>query len=207
MKNLQTQLKRHCKILSNFFFNKTLVVFILFFSITRTTSAQASKQNTVLSDTLKIELIKPHAPNKAVLFSAIVPGLGQAYNKKYWKMPIIYAAIGTSLYFGLSNQRSFKKYKTAYTNRLDNNIRTLDEFDGLLTNAGLEANIDYYQRNRDLAFIVGGIFYVLNIVDAAVDAQLFNFPKNDNLSFNLQPNLELTQNNQLSKGFKLVINL
>jgi len=207
VKNLQTQLKRHCKILSNFFFNKTLVVFILFFSITRTTSAQASKQNTVLSDTLKIELIKPHAPNKAVLFSAIVPGLGQAYNKKYWKMPIIYAAIGTSLYFGLSNQRSFKKYKTAYTNRLDNNIRTLDEFDGLLTNAGLEANIDYYQRNRDLAFIVGGIFYVLNIVDAAVDAQLFNFPKNDNLSFNLQPNLELTQNNQLSKGFKLVINL
>ncbi|MEJ6736692.1 MAG: DUF5683 domain-containing protein [Flavobacteriales bacterium] len=207
MKNLQTQFKRHCKTRSNIFFNKNVVVFILFFSITSVTSAQASKQNTVLSDTLKIELIKPHAPKKAALFSAIVPGLGQVYNKKYWKMPIIYTAIGTSIYFGVSNQRSFKQYKTAFTNRLDNDITTLDEFNGLLTDAGLEANIDFYQRNRDLAFIVAGIFYVLNIVDAAVDAHLFNFPKNDNLSFNLQPNLELTQNNQLSKGFKLVINL
>lgn len=169
--------------------------------------AQLNKKDTVLSDTLKIELTKPHSPNKAALFSTIVPGLGQAYNKKYWKMPIIYAAIGTSVYFGITNNRSLKKYKTAYTNRLDDDITTIDEFDGLLSDAGLEANIDFHQRNRDLAFIVAGLFYVLNIVDAAVDAHLFNFPKTDNLSFNLQPNIELTQNNQISKGFKLVINL
>ncbi len=182
----------------------TLIVIVF---ASKESNAQSSKRDTVLSDTLKIELIKPHSPNKAALFSTIVPGLGQAYNKKYWKMPIIYAAIGTSLYFGFSNNRNFKKYKTAYTIRLDNDLKTTDEFDGLLTDAGLEANIEFHQRNRDLAFIVAGIFYIFNIVDAAVDAHLFSFPKNDNLSFNLQPNLELTHNNQVSKGFKLVINL
>ena len=58
-----------------------------------------------------------------------------------------------------------------------------------------------------MSYIITGLIYVFNIVDAAVDAHLFNFPKNDNLSFNLQPNLELTDNNWVSSGFKLVINL
>ena len=207
MKNLQISFNRHCEVRSNLLINRIFIFFVLLSSIETSASAQSSKRDTVKSDTLKIELIKPHSPNKAALFSTIIPGLGQAYNKKYWKMPIIYTAIGTSLYFGISNQRNFKKYKTAYTNRLDDDPNTIDEFDGRLTDAGLEANIDFHQRNRDLAFIVAGLFYVLNIVDAAVDAHLFNFPKNDNLSFNLQPSIELTHNNQISKGFKLVINL
>jgi len=172
-----------------------------------TSNAQSSRRDTILSDTLKLDLSKPHSPNKAALFSAIVPGLGQAYNKKYWKIPIVYAAIGTTLYFGISNSRNFNRYKTAYINRLDDDPDTIDEFEGHLSDAGLEANIDYYQRNRDLSFIVASIFYIFNIVDAGVDAHLFHFPKNDNLSFNLQPDLQLTHNNQLSKGFKLVINL
>ena len=174
---------------------------------TKTINAQSPKRDAILSDTLKIELIKPHNPNKAALFSAIVPGLGQAYNKKYWKMPIIYTAIGTSLYFGVSNSRNFNKYKTAYINRLDDDPETIDQFEGLLSDAGLESDIDFYQRNRDLAFIVTGLFYIFNIVDAAVDAHLFYFPKNDNLSFNLEPSLQLTHNNQISKGLKLVIKL
>lgn len=184
-----------------------IVTFIVIIAAFTKSNAQSAKKGLLLPDTLKIEMAKPHPPNKAALFSAIVPGLGQAYNKKYWKMPIIYAAIGTSLYFGISNNRNFKKYKNAYTIRLDDDPLTIDEFDGLLTDAGLEANIDFHQRNKDLFFIVAGLFYIFNIVDAGVDAHLFNFPKNDNLSFNLQPNLELTHNNQLSKGFKLVINL
>ena len=174
---------------------------------TKTINAQSPKRDAILSDTLKIELLKPHNPNKAALFSAIVPGLGQAYNKKYWKMPIIYTAIGTSLYFGVSNSRNFNKYKTAYINRLDDDPETIDQFEGLLSDAGLESDIDFYQRNRDLAFIVTGLFYIFNIVDAAVDAHLFYFPKNDNLSFNLEPSLQLTHNNQISKGLKLVIKL
>lgn len=184
-----------------------LFVITIVILLTINVKAQFPKKDTLPPDTLKLELIKPHSPNKAALFSAIIPGLGQAYNKKYWKMPIVYATIGTTLYFGISSQRNFNKYREAYRLRLDNDPNTIDEFDGILSDSGIEGNIDFYQRNRDLSFILAGLFYVLNIVDAAVDAHLFHFPKNDNLSFNLQPNLELTQNNQVSKGFKLVINL
>ncbi|MGB0882287.1 MAG: DUF5683 domain-containing protein [Vicingaceae bacterium] len=184
-----------------------IITLVVLLTTSTNIKAQLTKKEPLPSDTLKIELTNPHSPNKAALFSAVIPGLGQVYNKKYWKVPIVYATIGTTLYFGFSNQKNFKKYRSAYKARLDNDPTTIDEFEGSLTNTALESNIDFYQRNRDLSFILAGVFYVLNIVDAAVDAHLFNFPKNDNLSFNLQPNLELTQNNQVSKGFKLVINL
>ncbi len=177
-----------------------------------TISTQSKAQSLLLdslkiSDTIKVKPVKIHSPTKATLFSTAVPGLGQAYNKKYWKIPIVYAGIGTSMYFAITNHNSFKKFKKALIQRTDGDILTIDEFEGVLSSSGIQANMDFHQRNRDLSYIVAGLFYVLNIVDAAVDAHLFDFPKNDNLSFNLQPNLELTSNNQLSKGFRLVINL
>ncbi len=206
MKNLHTPFNRHCEAKSNLL-NKSFFFLLVFIYSFTNVNAQSPKKDTLATDTLNLDIVKLHSPNKAALFSAVIPGLGQTYNKKYWKVPIVYATIGTTLYFGFSNQKNFKKYRNAYKARLDDDPTTIDEFNGSLTNAALESNIDFYQRNRDLSFIFAGVFYVLNIVDAAVDAHLFNFPKNDNLSFNLQPNLELTQNNQVSKGFKLVINL
>jgi len=183
----------------------TLVVFITISSIG---VAQSSDLDTInISDTIKVKAVKTHSPTKATLFSVALPGLGQVYNKKYWKVPIVYAGIGVSMYFAVSNHQSFNKFKSAYAIRVDGDDNTVDQYDGVLSDTSLEANMDYYQRNRDLSYIVAGLFYVLNIVDAAVDAHLFNFPKNDNLSFNLQPSLELTTNNELSKGFRLVVNL
>jgi hypothetical protein len=183
----------------------TLVVLHLF---SNNLNAQEQATDSLsLSDTLKISPVKRHSPTKATLFSTVVPGLGQAYNRKYWKMPIIYAGLGVSLYFAVSNHQSFTKFKTAYGIRVDGDPNTIDEYDGRLSETGLQSNMDYHLRNRDLSYIIAGLFYVLNIVDAAVDAHLFDFPKNDNLSFNFQPNVELTSNNELSKGFKLVINL
>lgn len=184
-----------------------LVVILLVFSFNNLKAQNSISDSLNVSDTIKISPVKTHSPTKAALFSTIVPGLGQAYNKKYWKMPIVYAGMGVSLYFAISNHVSFKKFKTAYIIRLDSDPDTADEFDGVLSEEGLQANMDFHQRNRDLSYIFVGLFYVLNIVDAAVDAHLFNFPKNDNLSFNLQPSLELTSNNELAKGFRLVINL
>lgn len=139
--------------------------------------------------------------------SAALPGLGQIYNKKYWKVPIIWGGIATSMYFGISNQKSFKKFRKAYGNRIDDDPTTVDEYEGVLGPEGLKANMDYHQKNRDLSFVIAGVLYMLNIVDAAVDAHLFNFPKNDKLSFNLQPSINYTNNNQISKGFTLTINL
>ncbi|MBL4594623.1 MAG: hypothetical protein JKX68_12530 [Flavobacteriales bacterium] len=190
---------------------KSIQLFIatlfVFFAISNSSAQKILLDSLDISDTIKVKSIKTHSPTKATLFSTAIPGLGQAYNKKYWKMPIIYAGIGTSMYFALSNHKSFKKFKNAYSIRIDGDPNAIDEYEGILTADGLLSNIDYHQRNRDLSYIVAGLFYVLQIVDAAVDAHLFNFPKNDNLSFNLQPSLELTSNNQLSKGFRLVINL
>lgn len=185
-----------------------IVTLIVLVAISGNGKAQSLRLDSLnISDTIKVKPAKIHSPTKATLFSTVIPGLGQAYNKKYWKVPIIYAGIGTSLYFAIANHKNFREFKTAYGLRIDGDVSTIDEYDGVLSEAGIKANMDYHQRNKDLLYIISGLIYVLNIVDAAVDAHLFNFPKNDNLSFNLQPSLELTSNNELARGFKLVINL
>ncbi len=202
----------------NYLDYKTTVKFILFLLATILvlcfTATKVSSQNVFMdsasvsvSDTLFIKPERGHSPTIATLFSTFLPGLGQSYNKKYWKVPIVYAAIGIPLYFAVSNNREFKRFKTAYGLRIDGDALTVDEFEGTLSEAAIKSNLDYHQRNKDLAGIFVGLFYVFNIVDAAVDAHLFNFPKNDNLSFNLQPDIQMTNNNELSKGFRLVISL
>jgi hypothetical protein len=151
-------------------------------------------------DTLKATEIDPLRPSKAAFYSAILPGLGQAYNKRYWKIPIVYGAIGTSLYFYIDNTKKYHSYRDAYKRRLagfnDDQFQYLD--DSRLIQAQR-----FYQRNRDLSLLVSVGFYILNIVDANVDAHLMQFNVNDDLSFqpdvymndiNYKPNLGLTLN-------------
>lgn len=158
-----------------------------------------------VADTLQLDTVKFHSPKKAAIMSVALPGLGQVYNRKYWKVPIIYAGIGTSLFYAFSNDKKYKDFKIAYVTRIKGGdeapefVNTSDE--------SLLSSVDFHKRNRDLSFIVAGLFYVFNIVDASVDAHLFTFPKNDNLSFNIQPTLQYTQNNKLTKGLSLVIKL
>ena len=130
-------------------------------------------------DTLKSIDIDPLTPAKAAFYSAILPGLGQAYNKKYWKIPLVYGAIGTSLYFYIDSNTKYHQYRDAYKRRLEG--FTDDEFD-YLDESRLISGQKFYQRNRDLSalFVVG--FYILNIVDANVDAALIQFNVNENLS-------------------------
>jgi len=165
----------------------------------------AQEPKIIEADTLQLDTVKYHSPKKATIMSAILPGLGQVYNKKYWKVPIVYATIGTSLYFAFSSQQNYSDYKTAYVNRINGGADS-PEFSNI-SDENLLSSIDYYKRNRDLSYIFVGLFYVLNIVDASVDAHLFTFPKNDNLSFNIQPTLQYTQNNKLAKGISLIIKL
>ena len=153
----------------------------------------------IATDTIKSAEINPLAPAKAAFYSAILPGLGQAYNKKYWKIPLVYGAIGTSLYFYSDNNKKYHQYRDAYKKRLAGEE---DEF-GFLDNGRLIAAQRFYQRNRDLSLLITGIFYILNIVDANVDAHLMQFNVNDNLSLapdvyqneiNYKPNVGLTFN-------------
>ena len=131
------------------------------------------------ADTTKA-IINPNAPAKAAFYSALVPGLGQAYNKKYWKIPIVYGAIGTGVYFYSTNNQEYQRYRNAYKQRLKG---LDDEFKGQYSDATLINAQRGFQRNRDLSLIVTIGLYVLNIVEANVDAHLKQFNVNDDLTF------------------------
>ncbi len=154
----------------------------------------------IIKDTVKSQEINPLAPAKAAFYSAMLPGLGQAYNKKYWKIPLVYGAIGTSLYFYSTNNTKYHDYRDAYKKRL---AGIPDEKYDYLDDSRLIAAQKFYRRNRDLSLLLSFAFYVLNVVDANVDAHLGQFNVNDNLS--LRPDLN-TDQSYLKPTFGVALN-
>lgn len=139
---------------------------------------------------------KIHSPKKATIFSAVIPGLGQAYNKKYWKIPVIYAGIGTVYYFISTNRTVYLEANEAYNYvsngseyPIDNDMVTKFN-DGIYSQSDLLQIRDYYRRSLELSWIVMGAWYVLNIIDANVDANFFDYDIDDDLSVNLSPVIE-----------------
>ena len=130
---------------------------------------------------------------KASLLSAACPGLGQIYNKKYWKTPIIIAGIGGAIYAYNYYDNKFQNYKNAYIIRTDGDEATIDEYLNY-SEANLITLQDYHRNKKDLSIIIGAFIYILNIVDASVDAHLFEYNINDNLSINLEPTFFSKQN-------------
>ena len=133
-----------------------------------------------LSNSIKKE-IDPLRPAKAAFYSAVLPGLGQVYNKRYWKLPLIYGGIGASIYYYDLNNKNFKRYRNAYKRRLAG--FTDDEFQGLIfDNDRLIDGMNFYKQFRDqsMLFIIGT--YFLNILDANIDAHLKQYNINQNLS-------------------------
>ncbi len=161
--------------------NYISILFLLFATGNISVFAQVKKEELlILADTVKANPINPLAPARAAFLSAIVPGLGQAYNKKYWKIPIVYGAIGTSLYFYIDNNNKYHRYRDAYKMRL---AGLDDEFKGQYTDNTLINAQRTFQRNRDMSLLITLGLYALNIVDANVDAHLMQFNVNDNLTF------------------------
>jgi len=154
-----------------------------------------------------------HSPRKATIYSAILPGLGQAYNKKYWKIPLVYIGFGTIGYFINWNNENYQLFKVGYQHLTDGNPETQDylkieavrrnnydvdnpnDFSNLKN--ALSRRQDYYRRNRDLLIISFVGFYGLNIIDASVDAHLFDFDISDDLTMNWQPSMIHLDNNYL----------
>lgn len=133
----------------------------------------------------------PLAPARAAFYSAVLPGLGQAYNDKYWKIPIVYAALGTGVYFYFKNDENYDRYRTAYKSRLAG--KTDDEFTSetgspLVSTQGLIEAQRFYQRNKEISILVIVGMYALNIIDANVDAHLRQFNVSEDLS--LKPALD-----------------
>lgn len=155
---------------------------LLFLFLGLTTIFAQEKNKIVSKDSLKSETIDPLRPAKATFYSAVLPGLGQIYNKKYWKVPLVYGAIGTSTYFYIDNQKKYNLYRDEYKNRLEGK-KSDSEFLARLSESQLTAAQKEYQRYRDLSalFMVG--FYVLNIIDANIDAALSQFNVDERLAF------------------------
>ncbi len=150
--------------------------------------------------------IKPHPPKRAALFSTTLPGLGQAYNKKYWKIPIIYAGIGALAYSVNFNQKKYVTYRNAFRYRIDNDPNTIDSYVNIYNNDQLSSLYQYYHRFRDLSAIGVMAFYVFNIIDASVDAHLFTFDVSDDLSFHLQPSfINVANTTKYTSGLSLNI--
>ena len=130
----------------------------------------------------------PLTPSKAAFYSAIIPGLGQAFLGKGWKAPIIYAAIGASLYYYDINNKEMNSYRTAYKRRLNGFFD--DEYletEIPITTDQLLLGMEFHKNYRDIAIILAAASYMLNILEANVSAHLLQFNVNDDLS--VTPNI------------------
>lgn len=147
-----------------------------------------------------------HSPQTATMYAAILPGLGQIYNRKYWKLPILYGGAAALIYAIHFNNKYYKKYSSAYRDFLigDPNNKsymyfvnrahlTEEQVQGTYKQwfqKSLKNKKDYYRRYRDLS-IFGMIgLYAVQVVDACVDAHFFNFDVSDDLAFHWQPEFD-----------------
>lgn len=148
----------------------------------------------IVEEPLDYKPYNPLAPAKAAFYSAVLPGLGQAYNGKYWKIPLVYAGIGAGIYFYINNDKQYDRYRSIYKRRLAG-FRD-DEFIGpneqeRVTTDGLIRAQKFYQENKEISLLVTVGFYALNIIDANVDAHLQQFNVSEDLS--LKPTLNFDE--------------
>ncbi|HEY8401098.1 MAG TPA: DUF5683 domain-containing protein [Cytophagaceae bacterium] len=186
------------------FFYLLLILLLLpyhkLFSQTDTLFYADPDSGTVLSKT-------PHTPipKRAALYSAVLPGLGQAYNRQLWKVPVIYAGIGTLTYFIISNRQEYLIYRDALRFAADTIPgNEMPQF----ANASIDflrVNRDYYRRNLELCIILSSALYALNIVDAYVYAHLKGFDVGGDIALKVKPFLFHRNNTELATGLTLNI--
>jgi hypothetical protein len=152
--------------------------------------------------------IVKHSPKLATAMSAVVPGLGQVYNRKYWKPPLIYAVFGVLTYFYITNHKEYKIFKDEYGYRINHDTTRIDPKYAGYNNDNIILIRDYYRRNVEITLIIAGVWYILNIIDANVDAHLFTYDISDKLSMKLEPDIKhigYSQNNKFAGGMKLTL--
>ena len=160
-----------------------LLFFGLFFSqeIKPFDTIKTEKQVVEEIEKANVSTIQKYNPTKAGLYSAVFPGLGQYYNKKYWKIPIVWGAVGTGVGIIVYNDKQYRRYRTAFLAELNGQPH---EFDDLpYVDAKVLGNTqDRAKRQRDYAIAITGVLYILNIVDAVVDAHLYDQKKDPDLA-------------------------
>ncbi|MGL5317607.1 MAG: DUF5683 domain-containing protein [Bacteroidales bacterium] len=170
-----------------------------------TTDTIALNEKQILKDQIsakEVKTIKPFSPDptRAVWYSALFPGLGQIYNRKYWKLPIIYGGFAGTFYAYNWNTQFLKDYSQAYLDIMDSDPST-KSYEDIIPSSMLNSysedqlkNIlkrqkDMFRRNRDLSVISMLGVYLLSVLDAYVDAQLFDFEITPDLSMRVEPTI------------------
>lgn len=180
--------------------------FLLVFAILLPVLAwsQKPKDTGALTDTVPV---KRHSPGKAALFSALVPGLGQIYNKKYWKLPIVYAGYGVMAYFLVTNTNNYMDYQCAYIEKVNGNTQgNYSDLVNRYTEDQLLSAREYYRRNLEISVLVTALWYSLTILDAAVDAHLMTFDVSTDLSMRVGPAaIPLPDTPQPGPGIRLTL--
>ncbi len=181
-----------------YFIPRVLIIILALFFFS-SVDANAQKKDTNVKTDKAI-----HSPKKATLF-ALVPGLGQVYNRKYWKLPIVYAGFGVTGYLGISNRTEYKKFNEAYICLINEGDDCTNKLAELYSEDELVYYRDSYRRNMELSFIIMGAWYILQILDASVDAHLYYWEVNDNLSVDIQPvaqpNIPININSSFEKPY------
>ena len=143
-----------------------------------------------------------HQPVRAAIYSAILPGAGQVYNRKYWKVPIVLGGLGVAYWFIQDNNTQYQRYKTAYLDVVNGQP---DEFNGIYSGDQLRSVADTYHRWRDLSYVAIGLVYALNVMDASVDGYFVRFDVSNDLTVQAGPSLGLAA--QGAVGFSLRVTL
>ncbi|MDO5760019.1 MAG: DUF5683 domain-containing protein [Bacteroidota bacterium] len=175
-----------------------IIVIVLLFSF-GTTCLKA--QNDSIS-----QITISHSPGKAALFSTVVPGLGQIYNKQVWKTPIVYVGLGTLIYFAIDNYNNMDKFKTEYYNRLNGTGKLLSNYT-TYSNESIYSLYEAYKDNFHLYTILSVAFYALQILDAYVYGHLFSFDISDDLALTFAPSFIPLNFPTVNKSFALSLSL
>lgn len=161
----------------------------------------------LLKDTVTSKKYRERSPRTAAIRSALLPGLGQIYNHKYWKLPLVYGALGATGAIFVYNLHQYKKiqfaYKTLVTRDSANFANVAPELQPFITYndiTSLQLNRSVFRKNIDYSVLFFILFWGLNVADAAVDAHLSSFNVNDDLSLKIKPIL-----NPGTAGLSLVL--
>jgi hypothetical protein len=147
-----------------------------------------------------------HSPRLAALYSAVVPGMGQFYNEKYWKIPIVYAlgvVAASQIKKNHQNYLLFRNVSFTIEDLNPNNDIEVQDYTNILAPESIERRYERFKRDRDYWIILSGLFYVLQIVDATVDAHLREFNINQDLSLNIQPSIQRSPYSNMHAGLSL----
>jgi Family of unknown function (DUF5683) len=169
---------------------KFLFIFTVLLLLAGMGISQSIQADTVISKKENSKPASKHSPSKAAIRSAILPGLGQAYNKKYWKIPIVYGALAVPVYTYVYNKNWYDKTREAYEIKFYNDTSRYDEIDDQLkplSEESLRAYRNEFRQSMDISILAFIIVWGLNVVDAAVDAHLKDFDISDNLSLKISP--------------------